>query len=124
MGPNFHKNGILYVKVEFLDCETSVYLQKRGNLVSRKHSASVICNSQLKVEEQDLDAEACELVNGTELKVGEGEDALHAYLFQAVKNNNGAGILLLSDVLGFQDSYTRDFSYRVACSGYKYVSHS
>lgn len=76
--------------------------------------------SQLKVEE-DKDADACELVNGSELRIGEGDDTIHAYLFKAVKNNNGAGILLLSDIFGFEDSYTRDFAYRVACGGYKYV---
>ncbi|KAK1365743.1 hypothetical protein POM88_041304 [Heracleum sosnowskyi] len=36
-----------------------------------------------------------------------------------VKNNNGTGILLLSDIFGFEDSSTRDFAYRVACNGYK-----
>lgn len=69
--------------------------------------------------EDGLDDEACELVNGIELSIGEVVDA---YLFKAVKNNNGTGILLLSDVFGFQDSSTRDFAYRVACNGYKYVT--
>ncbi|BAS94144.1 Os05g0429500, partial [Oryza sativa Japonica Group] len=32
--------------------------------------------------------------------------------------NNGTGVLLLSDVFGFEDSATRDFAYRVACHGY------
>ncbi|XP_048499854.1 uncharacterized protein LOC104899761 isoform X2 [Beta vulgaris subsp. vulgaris] len=98
---------------------------KRCKLVSRrsfgtfvqKRSSMIVHCSQLKVEE-DKDADACELVNGSELRIGEGDDTIHAYLFKAVKNNNGAGILLLSDIFGFEDSYTRDFAYRVACGGY------
>lgn len=66
------------------------------------------------------DDEACELVSGSDLVIGEGEDSVSAYLFKAVKNNNGTGILLLSDVFGFEDSATREFAYRVACNGYKY----
>ncbi|KAG5050560.1 hypothetical protein JHK85_011663 [Glycine max] len=31
---------------------------------------------------------------------------------------NGTGQLLLSDVFGFEDSFTRDIAYRVACNGY------
>ncbi|XP_073314933.1 uncharacterized protein [Primulina huaijiensis] len=73
--------------------------------------------SQVKVEESLVD-EACELVNGTELTIGNEADCIQAYLFRAVKNNNGTGILLLSDILGFEDSATRDFAYRVACNGY------
>ncbi|KAG2619107.1 carboxymethylenebutenolidase homolog [Panicum virgatum] len=64
------------------------------------------------------DDEACELVSGSDLVIGEGDDSVRAYLFRAVKNNNGTGILLLSDVFGFEDSATRDFAYRVACNGY------
>ncbi|KAF2297319.1 hypothetical protein GH714_021341 [Hevea brasiliensis] len=69
--------------------------------------------------EEDINDEACELVNGVELSIGKGADTISAYLFKAVKNNNGTGILLLSDVFGFEDSSTRDFAYRVACNGYK-----
>ncbi|GJN14482.1 hypothetical protein PR202_gb01317 [Eleusine coracana subsp. coracana] len=64
------------------------------------------------------DDEACELVRGADLVIGEGDDSVRAYLFEAVKNNNGTGILLLSDIFGFEDSATRDFAYRVACNGY------
>lgn len=78
----------------------------------------VVCCSQLKVEDDIDNAEACELVNGAELQIGDGQDTIHAYLFQAVKNNNETGILLLTDILGFEESYTRDFAYRVACNGY------
>lgn len=74
----------------------------------------------MKVEDS-LNDEACELVNGLELSIGEGVDTINACLFTAVKNNNGTGILLLSDIFGFEDSATRDFAYRVACNGYKYV---
>lgn len=73
--------------------------------------------------EDGIDDEACELVNGVELSIGEDDDNIRAYLFKAVKNNNGTGLLLLSDVFGFEDSFTRDFAYRVACNGYKYVPH-
>lgn len=66
----------------------------------------------------EVEDEACELVNGAELSIGEDDDNIQAYLFKAVKNNNGTGVLLLSDVFGFQDSATRDFAYQVACHGY------
>ena len=72
--------------------------------------------------EEDRNDEACELVSGIELSVGEGEDSINAHLFKAVKNNNGTGILLLSVIFGFEDSSTREFAYRVACNGYKYVA--
>ncbi|XP_077248718.1 alpha/beta-Hydrolases superfamily protein isoform X2 [Tasmannia lanceolata] len=65
-----------------------------------------------------MDDETCELVNGAELILGEGTDSIRAYLLKAVKNNNGNGVLLLSDIFGFEDSSTRDFAYRVACNGY------
>ncbi|KFK22092.1 hypothetical protein AALP_AAs66639U000200 [Arabis alpina] len=65
-------------------------------------------------EEEEEEDESCELVNGTELSI----DGVEAYLLTAVKNNNGTGLLLLSDIFGFQDSSTRDFAYRVACNGY------
>ncbi|XWS15371.1 hypothetical protein CRYUN_Cryun35bG0090900 [Craigia yunnanensis] len=66
----------------------------------------------------DVEDEACELVNGMELSIGEGDDNIQAFLFKAVKNNNGTGVLLLSDIFGFQDSATRNFAYQVACHGY------
>lgn len=75
----------------------------------------------MKVED-GINDEACELVSGVELSLGEGADNIQAYLFKAVKNNNGTGILLLSDVFGFEDSSTREFAYRIACNGYKYVA--
>lgn len=77
-----------------------------------------VCCSQLKVEDS-INDEACELVNGTELTIGDEADGIQAYLFKAVKNNNATGILLLSDIFGFEDSSTRDFAYRIACNGYK-----
>ncbi|XP_021748145.1 carboxymethylenebutenolidase homolog [Chenopodium quinoa] len=88
------------------------------SFIQKKTSSSVVCCSQLKVEDDIDNAEACELVNGAELEIGDGNDTIRASLFQAVKNNNGAGILLLTDIFGFEDSYTRDFAYRVACNGY------
>lgn len=71
--------------------------------------------------EDDINDEACELVYGVELSIGDGDDNIQAHLFKAVKNNNETGLLLLSDIFGFEDAATRDFAYRVACNGYKYV---
>ncbi|KAL7168604.1 hypothetical protein ACSBR2_038940 [Camellia fascicularis] len=78
---------------------------------------SVISRSPVEVED-GINDEACELVNGVEISIAEGDDSILTYLFMAVKNNNGTGILLLSDILGFENSSTRDFAYRVACNGY------
>ncbi|XP_044962691.1 carboxymethylenebutenolidase homolog isoform X1 [Hordeum vulgare subsp. vulgare] len=65
------------------------------------------------------DDEACELVRGTDLVIGQGDDeSVRAYLLEAVKNNNGTCVLFLPDVFGFEDSATRDFAYRIACHGY------
>lgn len=88
--------------------------------VQDRAESKISCNL-LNVQD-GIDDEACELVSGVELSIGEGDDNISAYLFKAVKNNNGTGLLLLSDVFGFEDSFTRDFAYRVACNGYKYVS--
>lgn len=84
----------------------------------RSNKFRVKC-SQVKVEDSIVDDdESCELVSGTELTIEEEGDVIQAYFCQAVKNNNATGILLLSDIFGFQDSATRDFAYRVACNGY------
>ncbi|ERN00319.1 hypothetical protein AMTRI_Chr01g108410 [Amborella trichopoda] len=74
--------------------------------------------SQNQVKSEALEDDACELVSGVELLLGEGTNSFSAYLLKAVKNNNGMGVLLLTDVFGFEDSSTRDFAYRVSCSGY------
>ncbi|KAK4433607.1 Carboxymethylenebutenolidase [Sesamum alatum] len=92
----------------------------KGSLLSAlcKSNKLRVCCRQVKVEESTSvvgSDEACELVNGTELTIGDG---IQAYLFTAVKNNNATGILLLSDIFGFEDSATTDFAYRVACNGY------
>ncbi|XP_040380085.1 carboxymethylenebutenolidase homolog [Oryza brachyantha] len=82
------------------------------------------CSSRTEVAANVDDDEACELVSGADLVIGgDGDDdddgeSVRAYLLKAVKNNNGTGVLLLSDVFGFEDSATRDFAYRVACHGY------
>ncbi|KAH0776417.1 hypothetical protein KY290_007828 [Solanum tuberosum] len=90
------------------------YVKCRGiSLSFRKTKKYKVFNCNVKVED-----EACELVNGVELSIGDGVDSIDAYLCNAVKNNNGTGILLLSDIFGFEDSFTRDFAYRVACNGY------
>lgn len=81
-----------------------------------------LCYSLQGVKDEIDDDEACELVNGMELSIGEEVDhSIPAYLFKAVKNNNGTAILLLSDLFAFQDSSIRDFAYRLACNGFKYV---
>lgn len=81
------------------------------------YAAGTITCNQVKVED-DVDDETCELVNGVDLTIGDDQDSIRAYLLKAVKNNNGTGVLLLSDIFGFEDSSTRDFAYRVACNGY------
>ncbi|XP_020261995.1 carboxymethylenebutenolidase homolog isoform X2 [Asparagus officinalis] len=84
-------------------------------ILKRDAAGRVMCQVKL---EDDVDDETCELVSGLELVIGEGQDSIRAYLLKAVKNNNGTGVLLLSDIFGFEDSSTRDFAYRVACNGY------
>lgn len=64
------------------------------------------------------DAEECELVLGREVKLGVGADSFGAHFAEAVKNRNGSGVLLLTDVLGYEDQDTRDFAYRLSCFGY------
>lgn len=77
-----------------------------------------ICTSQFKVEDI-IDDEACELVNGVELLIGNGNYEINAYLFKAAMSNNETGILFLSDIFGFEDSATRDFAYCLTCNCYK-----
>lgn len=83
----------------------------------KKISALETSDGSVNVEvDNDEEEEACELVNRAEVSI----DGVEAHLLTAVKNNNGTGLLLLSDIFGFQDSSTSDFAYRVACNGYKY----
>ncbi|KAL5558431.1 hypothetical protein UlMin_034642 [Ulmus minor] len=107
-------------QLQFLSPFDSPYLlySNRKCKPSLKKNKPRKLNCSLLEVEDDTNDEACELVNGVELSIGEGADNINAHLFKAVKNNNGTGILLLSDVLGFEDSSTRDFAYRVACNGY------
>ncbi|KAK9128866.1 hypothetical protein Syun_017663 [Stephania yunnanensis] len=107
------------------DSNASVVVQgrcefmRRGSLRLVKNAKTRVCCSQIRLGDSVDDDETCELVNGVELTLGEDHaDRIDAYLLKAVKNNNGTGVLLLSDVLGFEDSATRDFAYRVACNGY------
>ncbi|XP_017225518.1 uncharacterized protein LOC108201740 isoform X1 [Daucus carota subsp. sativus] len=95
----------------------SVLNSQRLSLSFVKDGGCKVSCSKVKMEDT-LNDEACELVNGVELSLGEGTDSINAYLCTAVKNNNGTGVLLLSDIFGFEDSATRDFAYRVACNGY------
>jgi len=110
--------------IYIVECDSSACFQKKCDLnlprpVQDAADSKISC-SLLNVQD-GIDDEACELVSGVELSIGEGVDNIRAYLFKAVKNNNGTGLLLLSDVFGSEDSFTRDFAYRVACNGYKYV---
>ncbi|KAG5524842.1 hypothetical protein RHGRI_031495 [Rhododendron griersonianum] len=97
--------------------ESAILNPRRTLLRFPKYSICKVSSGQVEVDD-GLNDEACELVSGTELSIGEGVDSIGAHLFKAVKNNNGTGILLLSDIFGFEDSATRDFAYRVACNGY------
>lgn len=97
--------------------ESAILNPRQPSLRFPKFTIRKVSSSRVEVED-GLNDEACELVNGAELSIGEGGDSIRAYLFKAVKNNNGTGILLLSDIFGFEDSSTRDFAYRVACNGY------
>ncbi|KAL8138308.1 hypothetical protein V2J09_004309 [Rumex salicifolius] len=99
---------------------TACTFSSKSSQLRKKKAWTGVVRTKSQVED-DTDGEACELVNGTELTIGDGNDSIHAHLFHAVKNNNGTGILLISDIFGFQDSSTRDFAYRTACNGYKYA---
>lgn len=78
-----------------------------------------VCYSVEGVKDNEIDDEGCELVSGMELSIGEQlHHSIPAYLFKAVKNNNGTAILLLSDLFAFQHSSIRDFAYRLACNGF------
>jgi carboxymethylenebutenolidase len=70
-------------------------------------------------ETTGTDAETCEIVQGAEITLGDGEESFQAYLVQAIKNNTGVAILFLTDIYGFSDGENRDFAYRLACFGYK-----
>ena len=108
--------------IQLSDSKASVYAQRKCSVSllrsCRGNTACRASSSLLKIED-DIDDEACELVSGLEISIGEGDDSINAYLLKAMKNNNGTGILLLSDIFGFEDSSTRDFAYRVSCNGYK-----
>ncbi|KAL4325477.1 hypothetical protein GQ457_11G011300 [Hibiscus cannabinus] len=81
------------------DLKVSVCVLRKCNL---KRQVSVGKNRAERVWCSAVEDEACELVNGVELSIGEGDDNIQAYLFKAVKNNNRAGVLLLSYVFDFK----------------------
>lgn len=72
----------------------------------------------LGTEDSKEDDETCEIVSRFNVTLGESSDPFQGYMVQAIKNNNGAALLFLSDVYGFEDTDTRDFAYRLACFGY------
>ncbi|GMP99487.1 hypothetical protein CsSME_00046936 [Camellia sinensis var. sinensis] len=100
-----------------LSRESAISNPRLPSLCFIKSTACKVSRSPVEVED-DINDEACELVNGVKISIGEGDDSILACLFTVVKNNNGTDILLLSDILGFEDSSTRDFAYRVACNSY------
>ncbi|KAF5951494.1 hypothetical protein HYC85_009438 [Camellia sinensis] len=102
-----------------LSRESAISNPRLPSLCFIKSTACKVSCSPVEVED-GINDEACELVNGVEISIGEGHDSILAYHFTVVKNNNVTGILLLSDILGFEDSSIRDFAYCVACNGYKY----
>ncbi|KAL7205873.1 hypothetical protein ACSBR2_018733 [Camellia fascicularis] len=104
-------------RLQLLSRESAISNPRLPSLCFIKSTACKVSRSLVKVEDS-INDEACELVNGVEISIGEGDDSILDYLFTAVKNNNGIDILLLSDILGFEGSSTRDFAYRVACNGY------
>ncbi|CAM6087394.1 unnamed protein product [Calypogeia fissa] len=69
-------------------------------------------------ETDDTNFDTCEIVQGSDVTLGEGEDTFQAYLVKAIKNNSGVSILFLTDILGFNNADNRDFAYRLACFGY------
>ncbi|KVH98250.1 carboxymethylenebutenolidase homolog [Cynara cardunculus var. scolymus] len=99
-------------------CNLSLNRRRRSSSLRKHTGRRLVSCSQVQIQDGTDEEEACELVNGIEVSIGEGSDTVPAYLLTAVKNNNGTGILLLSDVFGFEDSSTRDFAYRIACNGY------
>ncbi|GKV35202.1 hypothetical protein SLEP1_g43504 [Rubroshorea leprosula] len=113
--PIRHGRHLLLRRLRFLSTPKSCSLSSQRSFP--KNTARRVSCSAVEVED-GTDDETCELVNGVELSLGEGVDSFEAYLFKAVKNNNGTGLLLLSDLFGFEDSSTRDFAYRIACNGY------
>ncbi|XP_024386502.1 uncharacterized protein [Physcomitrium patens] len=70
-------------------------------------------------EEMDAaeDVDICELVNGFDVQIGD-EGEVSGFYIQALKNNNGAGILLLPDIFGWESSATRDIANQLGCFGY------
>lgn len=92
---------------------------------SRLRNVQVHAQAEETTEEGALaDDDVCELVSGFDVEIsGDAEDeGFSGYFIKALKNNNGAGVLLLSDVYGYESSGIRDFVYRLACVGYKYAS--
>ncbi|CAM6119986.1 unnamed protein product [Calypogeia fissa] len=69
-------------------------------------------------ENSTVEDETCEIVQGSNVTLGEGPDTVQAYLIQALKNNNGVAVLCLTDDYGFENEENRSFAYRLACFGY------
>ncbi|GJP39800.1 hypothetical protein CLOM_g24141 [Closterium sp. NIES-68] len=90
----------------------------------------------------EADDEQCEIVHGRDLLLGgdegptdasattsaaiaaeahglaEDREGFRAHLVAPIKNKNGSGVVLLSDVMGIDDKDTKMFAYRLACFGY------
>eukprot|EP00249_Psilotum_nudum_P007391 c20523_g1_i2 orf=103-648(+) len=97
---------------------------RRDQLLERRLSVNATIKQTMDGkpwEMEESQEDVCELVSGLDLTLGEGDNSFDAHLVKAIKNNNGAAVLLLTDIYGFKDNDTRDFAYRLSCFGYKCV---
>ncbi|KAH7306231.1 hypothetical protein KP509_22G002600 [Ceratopteris richardii] len=92
-------------------------LRREESLFVIRATAEQAVNDQSEKVDQANEDE-CELVSRLELTLGEDGDGINAYLVKAMKNNNGAAVLLLTDAFGYNSNDTRDFAYRLSCFGY------
>ncbi|KAG6546964.1 hypothetical protein Mapa_011580 [Marchantia paleacea] len=93
-------------------------VQGHGGQWSKRRAQVDQATGDLGMEDSNEDDETCEIVSRFNVTLGESSNAFQGYMVQAIKNNNGAALLFLTDINGFEDSDTRDFAYRLACFGY------
>ena len=94
----------------------SLPIPTRQRQEGRLHAQDTLGTASVETEE---DLQDCELVLGKDIELKTPSGNIEAHLAQPVKNRNGSGVLLLTDVRGLHDSDTRDFAYRLACFGYR-----
>ena len=95
----------------------SLPIPTRHRQEGRLHAQDTLGTASVETGEEDL--EDCELVLGKNIELKTPSGNIEAHLAQPVKNRNGSGVLLLTDVRGLHDSDTRDFAYTLACFGYR-----